>query len=600
LVSLGIIFNTVSALMSNYYYHNLYRILKPYTRSLLFCLILMFIATFFNLLPAYVLIQLMNEVLIPIQNHTAYNHANIYLYFAIFLMSSILSWLFSWLKTLYLATNSENISKDLRLQLFKHILNLSLDFFHQQRAGELISKIGNETDELNLFISVSLLDFIQDFVLLIGIFGMVFYINYKIALLNMLLMPIIFLLVFKIKGKVYYGFDEASRIWATLISFISESVHGIKTIKSYVQENKIYQFFVLLNDKNFKINYYMNRVWSLFLPTSAFLNELNLICTWGFGIYLMIHQQINLGELMGLITYMNKLYARSESMSRFFESYKRVTAKIKRSFEILNKKTSLIQTANPIPIADGNGLIEIKNISFNYQKAPVLKNVSLSIKPLEKVAFVGYSGSGKSTLVNLICRFFDPNMGEILLDGQNIKNFDIKEYMKKFAIVTQEPYVFYGTIADNIAFGKEDATPQEIVEAAKLAQCHDFIMQKTFAYDTLVQDNANVLSGGEKQRIVIARAMLTKPKFLILDEASSAMDLYTEELLNQSLETLSKTTTTIIISHRLSNLNAFDRIYFIKDGEIVESGSHDELMNLKQFYYSFVNIHQKLHKEHLL
>ena len=576
---------------------NVYLLALPYKFSLFSGFFLMLLAAFFSLVPYYLIIELTNNILIPIQNGKEINITKVYFFISMLLVSSILSWICTSSKTLLLANISEKIGMNLRVKTFRHLLNLSLEYFNQQRIGDLISRIGNETDDLNFFISVTLLDFIQNITFVIFIFVAILSINYKLACITFISLPFVLMLIFHIKDKFFYAFEETQRMWSQLTSYISDAIHGIKIIKCFSQEDREFLKFKNLNHKIFKVNFHLNKIWSFFSPTTTLLNEINVIIIWFIGIRMMMTHEINLGELTGLTGYLANLYSRTESMSRFLEFYKKSAVKLKRILEVLDEPIIEINRSKQINLPFTTGDIRIENMSFSYDGKSVLKKINLHILPNQKIGFVGYSGAGKTTLMNLVCRFLKPSDGAIYLDNHEIDDINMHDFRKHIVIVPQEPFLFYGTIADNISYGKPDASPEDIIEAATKAKCHDFIIKKPLAYDTILQENANILSGGEKQRLSIARAILAKAKILILDEATSSVDVETEHLLHLALNNLTKDVTTLVISHRLSNLNQYNQIVFLNDGEIVEVGTHQELLQKNSHYAKFIQIHHRLHKD---
>ncbi len=602
-----IIFNMIKKIIKSLYQSNFFLFLsrlwfftQTYRWGLLLSLILMSFATLISLVPPYIVISLINDVLVPIQNGQMPLASKIQIYIYELLGAAILTWFFSSAKTYLLASISERMTARIRIKTFTHLMCLSLEFFNQKRLGDLLSRIGYETERLNQFISLSLLDFIQDTVLVIMIFVIMFKLNYQLALVSLLPIPFVFLLIFLLKNKMYLGFERADNIWSYLTSVLSDTIRGIRVVKSFGQEEHEIEKFTKINKKNVDINNKMNKLWSIFSPTNTVLNDIGLIFIWGFGIKMMLNHQANLGELTGFIAYTSRLYTRFEAMARFVESYKRAFVSLKRIFELLNQNTKLYESSYPIRLSHIKGEIKIQNVNFFIEQKHILRDINLTIHPKEQVGIVGYSGAGKTTLINLICRFFDPHSGDIFLDGKNIRDIHIKDFRHHISIILQDNFLFYGTIAENIAYSKPNASFQEIIVAAKLAHCHQFIMQKPLAYQTIIQENGSSLSGGERQRIAIARAILSNPDILVFDEATSAVDIHTENEIQKAFANLAKNITSIVISHRLSSLQHFDKLIMMNEGQVIEIGTHQELMNKKGFYYEFFETHKKLNREQLL
>jgi len=329
----------------------------------------------------------------------------------------------------------------------------------------------------------------------------------------------------------------------------------------------------------------VNRVWSLFSPSVTLLTEAGLLVVWAFGIWQVSKDQITVGVLTAFLAYITRFYTRLDSMSRIVSTTQRAAAGAKRLFDILDHVSSVPEPANPLRLPEVKGRIELRDVAFRYGNRSVLRGVDLAIEPGEMIGLVGHSGSGKTTLVNLICRFYDVTEGAIRLDGADIRTLAVADYRRNIGLVLQEPFLFFGTIADNIAYGKPDATRQEIIAAARAAHAHEFILRLPQGYDSLVGERGQGLSGGERQRISIARALLIDPRMLILDEATSSVDTETEKEIQKALDNLVRGRTTIAIAHRLSTLRKADRLVVMDRGRIVEVGNHDDLMAREGAYY---------------
>jgi ATP-binding cassette subfamily B protein len=326
-------------------------------------------------------------------------------------------------------------------------------------------------------------------------------------------------------------------------------------------------------------------VWSLFSPTVTLLTEVGLLIVWAFGIWQVSRGTITVGVLSAFLAYISRFYLRLDSMSRIVSHTQKAAAGAKRIFDILDHKSNVAEPATPTPIGRVQGRIEIRGAGFRYGNRAVIQGLDLTIEPGEMIGLVGHSGSGKSTLVNLICRFYDLSEGAILLDGVDIRALATADFRRNIGLVLQEPFLFFGTIAENIAYGKPDASRAEIVAAARAAHAHEFILRLPHGYDSLVGERGQSLSGGERQRISIARALLIDPRILIMDEATSAVDTETEKEIQRALDNLVAGRTTIAIAHRLSTLRKANRLVVLDRGQIVELGNHDELMAREGAYY---------------
>jgi ATP-binding cassette subfamily B protein len=323
------------------------------------------------------------------------------------------------------------------------------------------------------------------------------------------------------------------------------------------------------------------------------MTEVGLLVVWGFGIWLVSKDQITVGVLTAFLAYIGRFYTRLDSMSRIVSTTQKAASGAKRIFEILDHVSSVPEPLHPVALSNVQGRITLQNASFRYGNRAVIKQLNLDIQPGEMIGLVGHSGSGKSTLVNLMCRFYDLSEGSIALDGVDIKQLKVADYRRHIGLVLQEPFLFFGTIADNIAYGLPDATREDIVAAARAAHAHEFILRMPQGYDSLVGERGQGLSGGERQRISIARALLINPRILILDEATSAVDTETEKEIQNALDNLVRGRTTIAIAHRLSTLRKADRLVVMDKGLIVEEGTHDALIESQGAYWRLYEAQQR-------
>jgi ATP-binding cassette subfamily B protein len=563
----------------------LWRFAKPYQHQLLLGFILTLLSTGATLIPPYLTMPLMDHVLIPYErgNPIDFHLATKYL-LALF-GASIVAWGLGWWKTYLLALVSERIGADLRNTTFEHLLKLSLEYFGGKRTGDLIARIGAETDRICVFLSLYALDFITDVLMITMTAAILVSIDPLLALVTLAPLPFIVWMIHAVRDRLRFGFEKIDRIWSEVTNILADTIPGIRVVKAFAQEDRELKRFVDSNKHNLLINDRVNRVWGLFSPTVTLLTETGLLVVWGFGIWQVAHRRISVGVLIAFLAYIGRFYVRLDSMSRIVSHTQKAAAGAKRIFDILDHVSSVPEPMNPAPLGPVKGGISLRGVGFRYGNRAVSKGIDLDIAPGEMIGLVGHSGSGKSTLVNLICRFYDVSSGSIALDGRDIRSIGIADYRKCIGLVLQEPFLFFGTIAENIAYGKPDATREEIIEAARAAHAHDFILRLPLGYDSLVGERGQSLSGGERQRISIARALLINPAILILDEATSSVDTTTEKEIQRALDNLVKGRTTIAIAHRLSTLRKADRLVVLDKGEIVEIGSHDELMEAQGAYY---------------
>ncbi|TXI16984.1 MAG: ABC transporter ATP-binding protein [Nitrosomonas sp.] len=563
----------------------LWRFAKPYQGRLLIGFLLTLCSTAATLVPPYLTMPLMDNVLIPYQNGHPINNELVAFYLSGLLGASVLAWMLGWARTYMLALVSERIGADLRTTTYEHLLNLSQEYFGGKRTGDLMARIGAETDRINLFLSLHLLDFATDVIMIAMTAVILISINPWLALVTLVPLPIIAWLIHLVRDRLRIGFEKVDRIWAEVNNVLADTIPGIRVIKAFAQEKREAARFRAANQRNLQINDRVNRIWSLFTPTVTLLTEVGLLVVWIFGIWQISNDEITVGVLTAFLAYIGRFYIRLDSMSRIVSITQKAAAGTKRIFDILDHVSSVPESPNPVHLNTVQGQIELRNVSFRYGTRSIAQDINLVITPGEMIGLVGHSGSGKSTLVNLICRFYDVTEGKILIDGHDIRSLPVTEYRKHIGLVLQEPFLFYGTIAENIAYGKPDATHDEIVSAARAAHAHEFILRLPHGYDSLVGERGQALSGGERQRISIARALLINPRILILDEATSSVDTTTEKDIQKALDNLVRGRTTIAIAHRLSTLQEANRLVVLDRGKVVEIGNHSELMSREGYYY---------------
>jgi ATP-binding cassette subfamily B protein len=546
-----------------------------------------------TLVPPYLTMPLMDDVLIPYQNGKNIEPETVSWYLLALLGSAIMAWGLGWVKTYILALVSERIGADLRTSTYQHLLKLSLEYFGGRRTGDLIARIGSETDRINVFLSLHLLDFATDVLMILMTAVILFSINPTLALVTLLPLPFIGWLIHVVRERLRTGFEKIDRVWSEVTNVLTDTIPGIRVVKAFAQEDREAQRFMDANKHNLAVNDRLNRVWSVFSPTVTLMTEVGLLVVWGFGIWLVSKDQITVGVLTAFLAYIGRFYTRLDGMSRIVSSTQKAASGAKRIFEILDHVSSVPEPVNPVALSKVEGRITLTDASFRYGNRAVIKHLNLDIRPGEMIGLVGHSGSGKSTLVNLMCRFYDLSEGSIALDGVDIKQLKVADYRRHIGLVLQEPFLFFGTIADNIAYGMPDATREQVVAAARAAHAHEFILRMPQGYDSLVGERGQGLSGGERQRISIARALLINPRILILDEATSAVDTETEKEIQNALDNLVRGRTTIAIAHRLSTLRKADRLVVMDNGLIVEEGTHDVLIESQGAYWRLYEAQQR-------
>ncbi len=568
---------------------SLYRLIgfaKTRKWSVLLGMALLVAGSYVGLLPTYLTIPLVDKVLLPAEaaKHLTDSQTREYIRLAaMYLLGyagiSVLAWLLSWARTYVLARVGERIAVDLRNNTYSHMQCLSIEFFGGKRTGDLISRVSTDTDRICYYLTVYLLDFASDFLTLIMMAAIMVSLAPKLTLAALVPLPIIVYLVQIVRGRLRRGFALGTRAWGEMTSVLADTIPGIRVVKAFAQERREVDRFREANDRVLRANDRVNNIWTFFQPIVSLLTSLGLLVVWGFGSWqIIIHQGVSFGILQGFVQYLIRFYGRMDSMSRIVAATQCAGASAQRIFAILDRVPSVAEPVHPVHPGRLQGEVEFRGVGFHYGSRPVLTGINLHVSPGEMIGLVGPSGAGKTTMVNLVCRFYDVTEGAILVDGTDIRSFPLEEYRRHIGIVLQEPFLFFGTIAENVAYGRPDATREEIIAAARAARAHEFILRLPDAYDSLVGERGQFLSGGERQRISIARALLIDPRILILDEATSSVDTETEREIQLALENLVQGRTTIAIAHRLSTLRRADRLVVIERGRITEVGPHDELL----------------------
>ncbi|HDP3218591.1 TPA: SAV1866 family putative multidrug efflux ABC transporter [Staphylococcus aureus] len=496
----------------------------------------------------------------------------------------------------YLAQwTSNKILYDIRKKLYNHLQALSARFYANNQVGQVISRLINDVEQTKDFILTGLMNIWLDFITIIIALSIMFFLDVKLTLAALFIFPFYILTVYVFFGRLRKLTRERSQALAEVQGFLHERVQGISVVKSFAIEDNEAKNFDKKNT-NFLTRALKHTRWNAYsFAAINTVTDIGPIIVIGVGAYLAISGSITVGTLAAFVGYLELLFGPLRRLVASFTTLTQSFASMDRVFQLIDEDYDIKNGVGAQPIEIKQGRIDIDHVSFQYNdnEAPILKDINLSIEKGETVAFVGMSGGGKSTLINLIPRFYDVTSGQILIDGHNIKDFLTGSLRNQIGLVQQDNILFSDTVKENILLGRPTATDEEVVEAAKMANAHDFIMNLPQGYDTEVGERGVKLSGGQKQRLSIARIFLNNPPILILDEATSALDLESESIIQEALDVLSKDRTTLIVAHRLSTITHADKIVVIENGHIVETGTHRELIAKQGAYehlYSIQNL----------
>ena len=480
-----------------------------------------------------------------------------------------------------------SVTRDLRDLLYAKIIDLPLQFFHKEKVGVLMSRITYDVETVKTVVSSAITDTISDVLTLVGLMGVVIYMDWQLALGTFLIMPIASYPIVKLGKRIRKFSIGVQETMADLTSFLLETLSGIKIVKVFTKESFEKKRFGKTNSIYFKLGMKRVRAQALSSPIMEALGGVAVAFVVWMGGFRVIEGSSTPGTFFAFLAAVVMMYGPVRKLSKLYGNIQPGVAAMDRIYDILEEESKIIESEKPALLDGSIFNIEFKDVQFEYnnEDGAVLKNINLSVAPGEVLALVGMSGGGKTSLVNLVPRFFDITRGDLFIGNENIKNLSIESLRQHISIVTQEPILFNETVRDNIKYGKSDATDEEIEAAAKSAFAYDFVQGFPKGFDTRIGELGNRLSGGEKQRICIARALIKNAPILILDEATSALDAEAERVVQKALGNLMKNRTTLVIAHRLSTIEYADRAILLKNGEIVEQGTHNALMEQKGEYY---------------
>ncbi|MDI6617112.1 MAG: ABC transporter ATP-binding protein [Clostridiales bacterium] len=561
---------------------------KPHWKLLAIAVALFWVLTGISLVTPYVHRLFIDNCLLPKSTKVKPGLSSILFYVGLITLLQILNTLVTYVRGKVMVNVGSNLSAELRNMVYKKIQSLSLDYLSKRKTGDLMNRVTKDTERIKGFIQNQAVFGINQILILIGICIILFATNWKLALMIILPMPVVILFIRITWKKVHSMLHKQWRSMDKANSLLQDILSGIRIVKSFGQEEKEIERFKSASRDFADCSGGNEKYFNTIFPAINYVMGAGQFFVMYYGGKLVLKHEMQIGELVQFTQYVGMLYGSLNFMSFLPRMFADAMTAVERIFEIIDAEPD-IKDSKDAKHKDIKGEIILKNVTFGYHSyEPVLENINMDVTPGEMIGLVGHSGAGKSTLINLIMRLYDVDDGEILIDGVDIKDISQKDLRSQIGVVLQENFLFTGTILENIRYSKPNASLEEIITAAKIANAHDFIIRFPDGYDTMVGENGHNLSGGERQRISIARAILNNPKILILDEATASLDIEAEQQIQEALGRLVKDRTTFAIAHRLSTLKNANRLLVIDRGKQAEMGTHDELIRKKGIYYRLV------------
>ena len=569
----------------------LLKYLAPYRKQVMFGMGAAAVITMVSLVPPYLAGYVIDRVVRPVQAGTMSREAGVaiaWLAVATMVLVYLVRQTAAHLRLRLMSVLGELVARDLRAELYEHIQKLSLSFFSRKKTGSLITRVTSDTDRLWDFVAFGIVDVSLSMIMLIGLSTVLLMLDWRLGLIMTIPVPLLCWFIYRHGESMNRVFLRAWRKWSRVTDVLSDTIPGIKVVKAFNQEAREIERF---DERNETVTEEFNRIhkmWTTFWPLLMLAVHATTVTVWVFALPRLLGDgaPLSAGTFVSFLLYTTMFVAPIEVIGQMARTMNRATSSAHRVFEVLDSEPEVRDVQEPVKLEPVIGAVSFENVTFAYDGVrQVLRGISFEVKPGELIGLVGPSGGGKSTVVNLIARFYDATGGTVSIDGVDVRKLDAGHYRRQLGMVLQDPYLFHGTVLENIRYGHHEASLGEVVSAAKAANAHDFICKLGQGYDTIVGERGHTLSGGERQRVSIARAILHNPRILILDEATSSVDTETEREIQEALERLIHGRTVFAIAHRLSTLRRASRLFVLEQGKLAESGTHRELLSIPDGIY---------------
>jgi ATP-binding cassette, subfamily B, multidrug efflux pump len=562
-----------------YLFYRLLGYVKPFARSLVFAALFMLLASVTELAGPYILKIVIDKYIIP------KNVSGLWQVVVIYGLILVVNWVANYYNTYLSTLNGQKITFTLRQHLFEHLQTLSFGFFDRRKAGKIMSRLTNDINALNQFFTSGILNVASDLIILCGIIGLMLSMSWKLALVTFLTLPLIIFTAAGMRVRVMGAFRETRNKIAEVNSSLQENISGVRVVQAFTREDINLLNFERINQENYKANLRAATLLAVFVPMVEMSAALGTVLVIWYGSRLVLAGEVTVGVLAAFLGFVTRFYSPIRDLSTVWGTLQSAMASSERLFEILDTKSDIVEGDRTLDSEHVQGEVTFEEVSFSYDgENKVLDEINLTAHPGQRIALVGPTGAGKTSIINLIGRFYEPDSGQVLIDGVNIGKLDFKSLRSIVGVVLQDTFIFAGTVRENIAFGCPEATQEQIERVSKLTGAHEFIVKLPEGYDSQVQERGVKLSTGQRQLLAFARALLANPRILILDEATSSIDVQSEQEIQHALDLVMKGRTCFIVAHRLSTIREADRILVIDEGRIVEEGKHGDLLSKRGMY----------------